>query len=42
MTGKQSEQEAAGCVIGRDYPGPIVDHAQERRHTLAAYRAAKV
>jgi deoxyribodipyrimidine photo-lyase len=35
------EQEAAGCAIGRDYPGPIVDHAQERRRAIAAYRAAK-
>lgn len=22
----RSEQEAAGCVIGRDYPQPIVKH----------------
>src|SRR4051812_34255017 len=38
MTG--AEQEAAGCVIGRDYPRPIVDHAQERRGALALSRAA--
>ncbi len=24
------EQAAAGCVIGTDYPAPIVDHAHER------------
>ncbi|MBA3326880.1 MAG: deoxyribodipyrimidine photo-lyase [Solirubrobacterales bacterium] len=33
------EQAAAGCVIGRDYPAPIVDHAQERRRALDRYRA---
>ena len=32
--------EAAGCVIGRDYPGPIVDHKRERERALARYRAA--
>ncbi len=30
------EQAAAGCVIGRDYPEPIVDHAAERRRALDA------
>jgi deoxyribodipyrimidine photo-lyase len=34
------EQAAAGCAIGRDYPAPIVDHAQERRRALDRYRAA--
>ncbi len=33
------EQEAAGCVIGRDYPEPIVDHAEERRRAIERYRA---
>jgi deoxyribodipyrimidine photolyase len=28
-------------VIGRDHPEPIVDHAIERRRTIAAYRAAR-
>lgn len=27
----------AGCVIGRDYPAPIVDHAAARARALAAY-----
>jgi deoxyribodipyrimidine photo-lyase len=31
-------QERAGCVIGRDYPKPIVDHAVARREALARYR----
>jgi deoxyribodipyrimidine photo-lyase len=34
------EQRASGCVIGRDYPAPLVDHAVERRRALARYRAA--
>ncbi|HEY1537956.1 MAG TPA: deoxyribodipyrimidine photo-lyase [Solirubrobacteraceae bacterium] len=33
------EQAAAGCVIGRDYPAPIVEHAQERRRAIERYRA---
>ena len=33
-------QEQVGCVIGRDYPEPIVDHALARREALARYRAA--
>ncbi len=36
-----AEQEAAGCVIGRDYPEPIVDHKQERERAMARYRAVK-
>jgi deoxyribodipyrimidine photolyase len=36
------EQAASGCTIGRDYPAPVVDHAQERRRALARYRAAVV
>jgi deoxyribodipyrimidine photo-lyase len=35
-----AEQEAAGCVIGTDYPAPIVDHAQERRVAMERYGAA--
>ena len=35
------EQEAAGCVIGRDYPEPIVDHKQERERAMARYRAVR-
>jgi deoxyribodipyrimidine photo-lyase len=32
-----SEQREAGCVIGRDYPAPIVDHKLERERALARY-----
>ena len=35
------EQEALGVVIGRDYPGPIVDHALARESTLARYAVVK-
>ena len=28
----------AGCVIGEDYPAPIVDHAEARERALARYR----
>jgi deoxyribodipyrimidine photo-lyase len=37
----ESEQEAAGCVIGRDYPEPIVDHKLERERAMARYRAVR-
>jgi len=35
------EQESLGVVIGRDYPGPIVDHATAREKTLARYAVVK-
>ena len=38
---ERSEQEAIGVVIGRDYPAPIVDHAQAREETLARYAVVK-
>jgi len=38
-TMSDDEQAAAGCVIGRDYPAPIVDHADERRRAIERYRA---
>ena len=34
-------QHACGCVIGRDYPEPIVDHAQARRAALERYALAR-
>jgi deoxyribodipyrimidine photo-lyase len=36
-----SIQQDCGCVIGRDYPEPIVDHAQARRDALARYAAVR-
>ncbi|WP_153147456.1 deoxyribodipyrimidine photo-lyase [Dechloromonas sp. H13] len=35
------EQESIGVVIGRDYPGPIVDHATAREKTLGRYAVVK-
>jgi deoxyribodipyrimidine photo-lyase len=35
----EAEQRACGCMIGRDYPEPIVDHAEARRAALARYAA---
>jgi deoxyribodipyrimidine photo-lyase len=34
-------QRAAGCVIGIDYPAPIVDHAAARARTLERYAVLK-
>jgi len=34
-------QAEAGCLIGRDYPQPIVDHALARLGTMAAYALAR-
>ena len=33
------EQKRAGCVIGKDYPAPIVDHAIARLEALALYQS---
>jgi len=30
-------QQASGCIIDRDYPGPIVRHEDARQRTLARY-----
>ncbi|MHB0918212.1 MAG: cryptochrome/photolyase family protein [Thiobacillus sp.] len=35
-----AEQQRVGCVIGRDYPLPIVDHAVQRGQALALFRQA--
>ena len=34
-------QRAAGCVVGNDYPAPLVDHAEARKKTLARYAVVK-
>ena len=31
------DQKVAGAVIGRDYPAPVVDHAEARVEALAIY-----
>ncbi len=35
------QQRECGCVLGEDYPVPIIDHAEARERTLAAYRSAR-
>ncbi|MGZ8304216.1 MAG: cryptochrome/photolyase family protein [Telluria sp.] len=34
-------QLAAGCVIGRGYPAPLIDHAEARQRTLQRYAVVK-
>jgi deoxyribodipyrimidine photo-lyase len=34
-------QAASGCVVGRDYPAPVVDHAAQREKALALYGRVK-
>jgi deoxyribodipyrimidine photo-lyase len=34
-------QEDVGCVIGQDYPAPIIDHSWARTRTLEAFRQAR-
>jgi len=35
------DQHMAGCVIGEDYPRPIVDHQRERKRALERYAAVR-
>ncbi len=35
----RQEQEAAGCIIGRSYPVPLVEHGQARAKTLNLYKS---
>ena len=37
----QLEQIAAGCIIGQDYPTPIVDHAVASRSARAKFSAVR-
>jgi deoxyribodipyrimidine photo-lyase len=34
-------QRQTGCVIGQDYPEPIIDHRQAKDRTLTAYSQAR-
>jgi deoxyribodipyrimidine photo-lyase len=34
-------QREAGCIVGKDYPAPMMDHAWARERALAAYRLAR-
>ena len=35
-------QDAASCIIGVDYPEPVLDHAQARREAMARYARARL
>jgi deoxyribodipyrimidine photo-lyase len=35
------EQQGLDCIIGRDYPPPIIDHAVQRDKALLLYKAVK-
>ena len=37
----EAVQEKANCVIGKDYPGPIIDHKKGRERALAALDKVK-
>lgn len=38
----RAEQQRCGVVVGRDYPAPIVNHAERRMRALSLYRTASV
>ncbi|MFN7727088.1 MAG: cryptochrome/photolyase family protein [Rubrivivax sp.] len=40
-TARPVELQACGVVLGRDYPGPVVDHTTARDTTLARYAVVK-
>jgi deoxyribodipyrimidine photo-lyase len=37
----EDAQRSAGCILGKDYPAPIIDHAFARNRTLERYKATK-
>lgn len=37
----EAQQRALGCIIGRDYPAPIVDHGIQRKRALNMYAAVR-
>merc|ERR1719191_1648930 len=39
-TAPKEVQEKAKCIIGKDYPAPIVDHTKARNENLAKFGAA--
>lgn len=38
----QDVQDESGCIIGKDYPKPIVDHKQARLFVLEQYRSVSI
>ena len=37
----EREQDVVGCVLGRDYPKPVVDHKTQREKALQIYRSTQ-
>ncbi len=37
----EAVQQTAGCIIGQDYPLPVVDHGWARERTLHAYQSTR-
>jgi len=37
-TADAAAQEAAGCVLGKDYPHPIVDHFEQKDKAIALFK----
>jgi len=37
----RQDQEACGCRIGREYPAPVVDHGEQRIHTMELYKSSR-
>jgi len=35
------DQKKIGCIIGKDYPAPIIEHSFARQRTLEAYKLTK-
>ncbi len=40
-TMSEAVQRKARCLVGKDYPAPIIDHAYARERALASYRSAR-
>lgn len=40
-TASEEEQKQAGCIIGRDYPFPMVDHKEASDHNLQLMKQAR-
>jgi len=36
-----TQQSACGCIVGRDYPAPIVEHAVQRERALALFKSVR-
>jgi deoxyribodipyrimidine photo-lyase len=36
----QQQEEGANCIIGQDYPPPILEHDERRQRAIELYRNA--